>query len=101
MKSRSCKVPMNFPWPNVKISIQDIFAILKPATKKNIFIERENKQANKRWVFAESEVLFSFVYKTFSSQNKKNHATLGPHLRNDKNKNIREHFDSLSIHISI
>ena len=48
MKSRSCEVPMNFPWPNVKISVQDIFALLKPATKKNIFIERENKQANKR-----------------------------------------------------
>lgn len=48
MKSRSCEVRMNFPWPNVKISIQDIFALLKPATKKIIFTERENKQANKR-----------------------------------------------------
>ena len=48
MKSRSCEVPMNFPWPNVKISIQDIFALLKPATKKNIFIERKNKQVIKR-----------------------------------------------------
>ena len=42
------KFPWISPWPNVKISIQDIFALLKPATKKNIFIERENKQANKR-----------------------------------------------------
>lgn len=48
MKSRSCEVPMNFPRPNVKISVQDIFALLKPATNKNIFIDRENKQANKR-----------------------------------------------------
>ena len=48
MKSRPCEVPMNFSWPNVKISIRDIFALLKPATTKNIFIERENKQANKR-----------------------------------------------------
>lgn len=40
-----------FSWPNVKISIQDIFALLKPATTKNIFIERENKQANKRYEF--------------------------------------------------
>ena len=47
MKSRSCEVPMNFSWPNVIISIQDIFALLKPATTKSIFIERENKQANK------------------------------------------------------
>ena len=47
IKSRSCEVPMNFSWPNVKISIRDIFALLKPATTKNIFIEKENKQANK------------------------------------------------------
>ena len=70
--------------------------------KKNIFIERQNKQVKKRWEFLQ-KAKFCFCSDTKHSPVKTKRITqsLGPHLRNDKNKNIREHFDSKGIHISI
>ena len=45
--------------------------------------------------------VFVRIQNILQSKQKESRNPWGPHLRNDKNKNIREHFDSKGIHISI